>query len=112
MRLGTMIIGAMIATSPCLAMDLPRYDPEKTCEAQASTGAGRSRAQYQSCIKMQQEGYDAVKKAWKELEEPVQRHCDEQARFVSQAGSYAQLKFCADTEVEAAKKAGDTKFKF
>jgi len=103
---------AILASSPCLAMELPRYDPEKTCEATASSGAGRSRAMYRDCIKWEQEGYDAVKKSWGGLEEPVQRHCDEQAKFVTPAGSYRQLQYCASAETEAAKKAGETKFKF
>lgn len=100
----SLMVGSAWAESP----ELPRYDPMRHCEKVAQMGGGGSAMIMNSCVDMEQQSYNSLKRIWAEIPADVRKHCDQVARMSD--GSYTILESCID--METAEAANPSQFKF
>lgn len=112
MRLRILVlISTVIAASPVLAQEMPRYDPVGWCKRVAEVAGGGSSWLEKSCFDQEQTAYDKLKPLWGTIPTKTQKWCDQVARSGGR-GSYTMLEQCVDTEFFAKQKNDNSKFKF
>ena len=94
------LVGAVVLLPLNAFAQMPRYDVPAHCEEIAGVGGTYSNSLYNSCMKMEQQAYDALKPRWSALNETIRRHCDEIAT-VAGPGSYSMLASCVEMEESA-----------
>ena len=104
MRAANAIACVLVAAGSALpsasSAQMPRYDVPAHCEEIAGIDGTHSNSLYNSCMKMEQQAYDALKARWSALNESIRRHCDEIAT-VARPGSYSMLASCVGMEESA-----------
>ncbi len=101
---------ALGAVATSARAEMPYYDPNSYCRAVASFGGAFSDSTMQTCLRMEQSAYDALKSRWDQLPQHIRAYCDEVARFGG-AGSYSTLETCVQMEIRAAQSNRAFKFK-
>ena len=90
---------ALLAATPALAQEMPRYDVEGHC-AEVSRMGGGSDMIRNGCIEIEQDAYNALKDAWPGLPERTRGYCAEIGAIGG--GSYSILEGCVQMETDAA----------
>lgn len=100
----------ILAASPSLA-NVPRYDPERWCNAVASEGGNYSRVIMNGCLQQEQAAYDQLGLEWATLPSSMQSWCDEVAKEGDEGGSYVILLGCVEQEQKAGRDVQQFRFK-
>lgn len=94
-----MVAGCMaLAPASWAQTALPNYDPVAHCETLGTRNGARSESMISTCLRMEQEAYDALRPIWGDLPPAIRTHCD---RRVSRRGNFTMLKTCVEMEREA-----------